>query len=177
MRLENKICAITGAGGGIGSVICKQFVAEGAAVVIAVDLFADAVEAWKAGDPMYDKVIPYTANIGSEQEVKVLVQYAKKNYGRIDVLVNSAGIEFNEKIGMISYANMEKTFTVNVFGLIELSQQQSVLDFLKAYGVEYPSETFEMDKLGAMFVALVSQGTMFFFLRLLINEWLINKLR
>uniref|UniRef100_A0A8C2R134 ABC transporter domain-containing protein n=1 Tax=Capra hircus TaxID=9925 RepID=A0A8C2R134_CAPHI len=63
------------------------------------------------------------------------------------------------------------------YGLIELSQQQSVLDFLKAYGVEYPNETFEMDKLGAMFVALVSQGTMFFFLRLLINEWLINKLR
>lgn len=63
------------------------------------------------------------------------------------------------------------------YGLIELSQQQSVLDFLKAYGVEYPSETFEMDKLGAMFVALVSQGTMFFLLRLLINEWLIKKLR
>uniref|UniRef100_A0A8C6INH2 ATP-binding cassette, sub-family A member 12 n=1 Tax=Mus spicilegus TaxID=10103 RepID=A0A8C6INH2_MUSSI len=63
------------------------------------------------------------------------------------------------------------------YGLIELSQQQAVLDFLKAYGVEYPSETFEMNKLGAMFVALVSQGTMFFFLRLLINEWLIKKLR
>ncbi|ELK17237.1 ATP-binding cassette sub-family A member 12, partial [Pteropus alecto] len=63
------------------------------------------------------------------------------------------------------------------YGLIELSQQQSVLDFLKAYGVEYPSETFEMDKLGAMFVALVSQGTMFFLLRLLINEWLIKKFR
>ncbi|XP_006082549.1 ATP-binding cassette sub-family A member 12 [Myotis lucifugus] len=63
------------------------------------------------------------------------------------------------------------------YGLIELSQQQSVLDFLKAYGVEYPSETFEMDKLGAMFVALVAQGTMFFFLRLLINEWLIKKFR
>ncbi|XP_036175417.1 ATP-binding cassette sub-family A member 12 isoform X1 [Myotis myotis] len=63
------------------------------------------------------------------------------------------------------------------YGLIELSQQQSVLDFLKAYGVEYPSETFEMDKLGAMFVALVAQGTMFFFLRLLINEWLIKQFR
>nr|XP_012612232.2 ATP-binding cassette sub-family A member 12 [Microcebus murinus] len=63
------------------------------------------------------------------------------------------------------------------YGLIELSQQQSVLDFLKAYGVEYPSETFEMNKLGAMFVALVSQGTMFFLLRLLINESLIKKIR
>ncbi|XP_053453780.1 glucosylceramide transporter ABCA12 [Nycticebus coucang] len=63
------------------------------------------------------------------------------------------------------------------YGLIELSQQQSVLDFLKAYGVEYPSETFEMNKLGAMFVALVAQGTVFFLLRLLINEWLIKKIR
>ncbi|XP_028924307.2 ATP-binding cassette sub-family A member 12 [Ornithorhynchus anatinus] len=63
------------------------------------------------------------------------------------------------------------------YGLIELSQQQSVLDFLKAYGVEYPNETFEMDKLGAMFVALVVQGTIFFILRLLINEWLIKKFR
>ncbi|XP_030743372.1 glucosylceramide transporter ABCA12 [Echinops telfairi] len=63
------------------------------------------------------------------------------------------------------------------YGLIELSQQQSVLDFLKAYGVEYPNETFEMNKLGAMFVALVAQGTMFFCLRLLINEWLIKKFR
>ena len=123
--LDQKVCVVTGAGGGIGSVICKQFVAEGADAVIAVDLFAEAVEAWKAGDPIYDKVIPYTANIGSEQEIKELVQYVKKNYGRIDVLVNSAGIEFNEKIGMISYANMEKTFAVNVFGLIELSQYAS----------------------------------------------------
>ncbi|KAM4836521.1 glucosylceramide transporter ABCA12 isoform 2-T2 [Thomomys bottae] len=63
------------------------------------------------------------------------------------------------------------------YGLIELSQQQAVLDFLKAYGVNYPSETFEMNKLGAMFVALVSQGTMFFLLRLLINESLIKKIR
>ncbi|XP_060049934.1 glucosylceramide transporter ABCA12 [Erinaceus europaeus] len=63
------------------------------------------------------------------------------------------------------------------YGLIELSQQQSVLDFLKAYGVEYPNETFEMNKLGAMFVALVAQGTIFFLLRLLVNEWLIKKLR
>ena len=123
--LDQKICIVTGAGGGIGSVICKLYIEEGAAAVIAVDLSAESVENWKAGDPAWDKVIPYAANICSEQEVKALVQNVKKNYGRIDVLVNAAGIEFNEKIGMISYANMEKTFMVNVFGLIELSQYAS----------------------------------------------------
>jgi len=123
--LDQKVCIVTGAGGGIGSVICKLFIADGAAAVIAVDLVSESVDAWKNGDPAWDNVVPYAANIGSEQEVKNLVQYVKKNYGRIDVLVNAAGIEFNEKIGMISYANMEKTFAVNVFGLIELSQYAS----------------------------------------------------
>ena len=123
--LDQKVCIVTGAGGGIGSVICKLFVAEGAEAVVAVDLTAESVERWKTEDAAWECVMPYAANICSEQEVKLLVQHVKKNYGRIDVLVNAAGIEFNEKIGMISYANMEKTFMVNVFGLIELSQYVS----------------------------------------------------
>lgn len=123
--LEGKVCVVTGAGGGIGSVICKMFVVEGAEAVIAVDLTAEAVELWKQEDPAWEKVVAYGANIVHEQEVKSLVQQVKKNYGRIDVLVNAAGIEFNEKIGMISYANMEKTFGVNVLGLIELTQYTS----------------------------------------------------
>jgi len=81
-----------------------------------------AVEQWKAETTGLDCVIPYTANLVDEQEIKKLIQSVKKNYGRIDVLVNAAGIEFNEKIGMISYSNMEKMFAVNVYGLIELSQ-------------------------------------------------------
>lgn len=123
--LDQKVCVVTGAGGGIGSVICKMFIAEGASAVIAMDLSTESVEAWKAGEAAWEKVVPYGANVCNEQEVKNLVQYVKKNFGRMDVLVNAAGIEFNEKIGMISYANMEKTFTVNVFGLIELSQYAS----------------------------------------------------
>ena len=57
-----------------------------------------------------------------ESEIKALVQYVKKNYGRIDVLVNAAGIEFNEKIGLIDYSHMQQMFSTNVFGLIELVQ-------------------------------------------------------
>ena len=48
--LDQKVCIVTGAGGGIGSVICKLFVAEGAEAVIAVDLAAESVDAWKAGE-------------------------------------------------------------------------------------------------------------------------------
>ena len=49
----------------------------------------------------------------------------KKQFGRIDVLVNNAGIEFNELIGMISHENMEKMFRVNVYGTIEMLQTVS----------------------------------------------------
>lgn len=120
--LNQKVCIVTGAGGGIGSAICKLCACEGASAVIAVEHHSGSVEAWKAGDPAFDKVIPYTANLENEQDVKALVQFVKKNYGKIDVLVNSAGIEFNEKIGMISYSHMEQMFAVNVFALIELVQ-------------------------------------------------------
>uniref|UniRef100_G3U7M5 ATP binding cassette subfamily A member 12 n=1 Tax=Loxodonta africana TaxID=9785 RepID=G3U7M5_LOXAF len=81
-------------------------------------------------------------------------------------------------ISLLTFPQCAKSFNMlKAQSELCLASQQSVLDFLKAYGVEYPSETFEMNKLGAMFVALVSQGTMFFFLRLLINEWLIKKFR
>ena len=120
--LDGSICIVTGAGGGIGSSICKAFANEGAAAVIAVEHHAGSVDRWKSESANVEQVIPYVADIENEQEVKALVQHIKKQYGKIDVLVNAAGIEFNENIGMIKYANMEKMFSTNVFGLIELLQ-------------------------------------------------------
>lgn len=67
-------------------------------------------------------IFPYTADIENEQEIKDLVHNVKKKYGKIDVLVNAAGIEYNEQIGMINHSHIERMFSVNVFGLIELLQ-------------------------------------------------------
>lgn len=120
--LDQKVCIVTGAGGGIGSAVCRQFVADGAKIVIAVEHHVGTVDAWKKCDSYLEKIVPYTANIENEHEVKALVQYTKKNYGSIDVLVNVAGVEYNENIGMISYPHMQKMFSVNVYGLIELVQ-------------------------------------------------------
>ena len=49
----------------------------------------------------------------------------KKENGRLDGLVNNAGVEFNELIGMISCENMEKMFAVNVYGTINMLQLAS----------------------------------------------------
>uniref|UniRef100_A0A8C0BF07 ATP binding cassette subfamily A member 12 n=1 Tax=Buteo japonicus TaxID=224669 RepID=A0A8C0BF07_9AVES len=52
------------------------------------------------------------------------------------------------------------------YGLIELSQDQALLGFLKAYGVDYPNKTFELDKTTSKLFAMFIQGTMFFAIRL-----------
>lgn len=123
--LRDKVCIVTGAGGGIGSSICRVFARESAHVVIAVDVREGAVEEWKANSSEFDKIIPYVANIDEELEIKTLVQTIRKQYGRIDVLVNAAGIEYNERIGMINRSQMEKMFSTNVYGLIDLMQYTS----------------------------------------------------
>ena len=121
--LAGKVILVTGAGGGIGQAMAEVF-AENGATVYANDVREGTVEAYagaaNAAGP--GEIRPLYFDIVSEQEAKSAVMRVKKEAGRIDGLVNNAGVEFNELIGMISRDNMEKMFTVNVFGTINLLQ-------------------------------------------------------
>lgn len=124
MLLEKKVCIITGAGRGIGQAIAQLF-AEHGATVYANDLVSGCMDAWveefnKGCDQ--GKVVPAYFDITDETQVREVVMNIKKEAGRIDVLVNNAGVEFNELIGMISEDNMQKMFKVNVFGTINMLQ-------------------------------------------------------
>ncbi|XP_064371423.1 glucosylceramide transporter ABCA12 isoform X2 [Dromaius novaehollandiae] len=61
------------------------------------------------------------------------------------------------------------------YGLIELSQDQALLGFLKAYGVDYPDKTFELDKTTSKLLAMFIQGTVFFAIRLIVQDGMIQK--
>ncbi|XP_068803956.1 glucosylceramide transporter ABCA12 isoform X2 [Struthio camelus] len=61
------------------------------------------------------------------------------------------------------------------YGLIELSQDQALLGFLKAYGVDYPDKTFELDKTTSKLLAMFIQGTVFFAIRLIVHDGMIQK--
>ncbi|XP_071418175.1 glucosylceramide transporter ABCA12 [Pithys albifrons albifrons] len=61
------------------------------------------------------------------------------------------------------------------YGLIELSQDQALLGFLKAYGVDYPDKTFELDKTTSKLLAMFIQGTVFFALRLTVHDRMIQR--
>ncbi|XP_054827532.1 glucosylceramide transporter ABCA12 [Eublepharis macularius] len=60
-------------------------------------------------------------------------------------------------------------------GLIELSQHQALMGFLKAYGVVYPDKTFELDRISSKLLGLFLQGTLFFSIRLLVDDGTVQK--
>jgi len=80
MRLEGKVCVITGAAGGIGSATASVFESEGARVV-GVDLREHEV-----GE------LSLTADLTDERSVKELYERTQQELGRVDVLFNNAGI-------------------------------------------------------------------------------------
>lgn len=121
--LKDKVIIVTGAGRGIGQAMATVFAKNGA-VVYAVDNRQGSVEEWNSSvNASADgEVRALYVDITSEQECKNAVMQIKKACGHIDGLVNNAGVEFNELIGMISHDNMEKMFSVNVYGTINMLQ-------------------------------------------------------
>lgn len=121
--LTDKVIIVTGAGRGIGQAMATLF-AENGAIVYANDVRKGTVDTWcnAVNEKASGEIRPLYFDISSEQEAKQAVMQIKKACGHIDGLVNNAGIEFNELIGMISAENMEKMFRVNVYGAINMLQ-------------------------------------------------------
>ncbi|WP_293766418.1 SDR family NAD(P)-dependent oxidoreductase [Sporichthya sp.] len=88
-RLEGKVAVVTGAGSGIGAAIAERFVGEGAGVV-AVDISGRQKA---VADRLGRQCHPVQADVSLSPEVQAMLQAAVDTFGRVDVLVNNAGIE------------------------------------------------------------------------------------
>jgi len=93
-RLQHKAALITGAGSGIGLESAVLFSQEGASVLL-VDISLDAAE--KAVDSILKrlpnaKAVAVKADVGKEADVKAAVDRAVKEFGRLDIMFNNAGI-------------------------------------------------------------------------------------
>lgn len=122
--LKNKVCIVTGSARGIGKEIAELFASEGAQVIVN-DARNGAADGWIQTSTQRSHLYPFYFDITDPSAVRQNVMAIKKQFDHIDVLVNNAGVEFNELIGMISRENMEKMFSVNVFGTIEMIQAVS----------------------------------------------------
>ena len=102
MRLQGKVVIITGAANGMGAAEAKIFAKEGAKVVatdINEEKLRELAEEIKAAG---GEVLAIKHNVASEEEWKVVVSKAVETFGKVDVLVNNAGVAINK-----NFATME----------------------------------------------------------------------
>ncbi len=133
-RLDGKVAVITGAASGIGRGTAIRFAGEGAAVVIA-DLNQDGGEAAvrdckeNGGRAVFQK-----ADVSSEAEIKTLIARAIKEFGRLDIIYNNAGI--GGAVGpleQISVEDWDKSFAV-LMRSVFLGMKHAVPELRKAGG-------------------------------------------
>ena len=116
--LKDKICIVTGAAQGIGKAIAMNLLNEGG-IVFGCDIHIGSMEDLERERENFH---PLYFDVTDSQASKDALMFIKKKFGRIDVLVNNAGVVFNRKIGMISREETELMFRVNVIAVIELTQ-------------------------------------------------------
>jgi 3-oxoacyl-[acyl-carrier protein] reductase len=93
MLLENKVCIVTGSSKGIGFAIAGRFLKEGAAVIInsrSEDTVKSVVASFKSSG--FQNADGFAGNVSVKSIAADMAEYALKKYGKIDVLVNNAGI-------------------------------------------------------------------------------------
>lgn len=110
-RFEGKVAVVTGAAQGVGYATAQKFIEEGATVV-GVGRTASKME--KAASELGDKFVPYTMNVGSEEDWKGLVSFLKEKFGEIDYLVNNAAIIMQKDILTMTYEEFKLTTNTNL---------------------------------------------------------------
>ena len=119
LDFDGQVVIVTGSGSpkGIGRTIARTFAKQKAAVVIADMNEAGVKDTVKAIKEEGGEAFGVVVNITDEASVQNMVDQVMKKYGRIDVLVNNAGISQKVTVADMTLADMKRIFEVNVFGL------------------------------------------------------------
>ena len=121
--LKDRIALVTGGCGGIGRAICQRFHAEGAVV------YATDVASFTFDQP--DIHVLYQ-DVGSEDDSRAAMARVQEDHGRLDILVNAAGIEIEKTIEDTTLEDWNRSFSVNVSGTFLTSKY--ALPLMRAAG-------------------------------------------
>lgn len=134
-RFEDKIAIVTGAAGGIGEAITRRIISEGGKVVIA-DYSKERADKL-AGELAYSgadvRSIYFSAT--EVESCKELVDFAMKEYGKVDILINNVGgtnLKRDLSIEKLDLSYFDEVFHLNLYCMMYLSQQ--IIPIMKSHG-------------------------------------------
>ena len=127
LDLSDQVVIVTGAGRGIGRVLAERFRAEGA-VVAALDVHAESLD-WLPGS---DKTAAYACDVRDSARIGAVVAEVLERFGRIDVLVNNAGVLVEGLVENLDDDVWDFCFDVNVGGTFRMCR--AVIPSMKEQG-------------------------------------------
>ncbi len=116
MRLKDKIAIVTGAATGIGFATAKKFLEEGAKAVVICDLSQERVDNAIKELSAFGTVDGYIVDVSDKVSVQKMVDGTLAKYGRIDVLINNAGITMDAQFYKMTEEQFDRVIQVNLKG-------------------------------------------------------------
>lgn len=122
-RMNGKVALITGGNAGIGESIAKLFAEEGAAVVVTGRRQAELDRVVREIAAKNGKALAVTGSVTDETHVRAAVQQSIASFGKIDVLVNNAGVgDFGKRLHEMDDASWANVLDVNVTGVFRMTR-------------------------------------------------------
>jgi 3-oxoacyl-[acyl-carrier protein] reductase len=131
-KLANKVALVTGASKGIGAGIAKSLAAEGASVVVNYSTSKEGADKVVAEiKAKGGKAVAVQGDFSKKEDIGKVFGEVKKNFGRLDTLVNNAGVYDFKPLENVTAEDYHKIFDLNVLGLLLASKEA-----LKYFGPE-----------------------------------------
>lgn len=121
MLLDGKVAIVTGAASGIGFGTAKRFLQEGAKAAIC-DMRREAIDEAVAQLSKFGTACGFVANVADRAQCDALARQVADAYGRIDILINNAGITRDAQFYKMKDEDFYKVIEVNLFGTYNMSK-------------------------------------------------------